>query len=124
MSVSSALGTVAPITRVVAFSALLCALPMAATAKTFVFCSEGSPENFTPALNTTGTSLDAGGPVYDKLLQFARGTTQVEAGLAQSWEVSPDGRTITFKLRRGVNFHSGVNGFKPTRPFNADDMET
>ena len=110
------------VTRAAAASALLCLLPLAAAAKTFVYCSEGSPENFTPALNTTGTSFDAAGPVYDKLVQFARGTTQVEPGLAQSWEVSPDGRTVTFKLRRGVNFHSGVNGFKPTRPFNADDV--
>lgn len=34
----------------------------AAGAKTLVYCSEGSPENFTPALNTTGTSLDAARP--------------------------------------------------------------
>ena len=32
-------------------------------AKTLVYCSEGSPENFTPALNTTGTSFDAARPV-------------------------------------------------------------
>ena len=29
---------------------------------------------------------------------------------------------ITFKLRKGVKFHAGVNGFKPTRDFNADDV--
>ena len=38
-------------------AALAFALP--AAAKTLVYCSEGSPENFTPALNTTGTSFDA-----------------------------------------------------------------
>ena len=37
--------------------------PSALSAKTFVYCSEGSPENFTPSLNTTGTSLDAARPV-------------------------------------------------------------
>lgn len=91
-------------------------------AKTLVYCSEGSPENFTPALNTTGTSFDAARPVYDKLTQFARGSTQVEPGLAESWTVSPDGKVFTFKLRKGVKFHSGVNGFKPTRELNADDV--
>jgi peptide/nickel transport system substrate-binding protein len=32
--------------------------------------------------------------------------------LAESWDVSPDGRTYTFKLRRDVTFHDGT-------PFNA-----
>jgi len=97
------------------------ALP-AAHAKTLVYCSEGSPENFTPALNTTGTSFDAARPVYNKLTEFERGSTRVVPGLAQSWTVSADGKTITFQLRKGVKFHSGVNGFKPTRDFSADDV--
>src|SRR3954463_6185074 len=100
----------------------LAAMPPTASAKTLVYCSEGSPENFTPGLNTTTTSHDAQRPVFDKLTEFARGTTRVEPGLAESWTVSPDGRTIDFHLRRGVKFHSGVNGFKPTREFNADDV--
>ncbi|KPL54378.1 peptide ABC transporter substrate-binding protein [Prosthecomicrobium hirschii] len=94
----------------------------AASAKTLVYCSEGSPENFTPALNTTGTSFDAARPVYNQLVEFERGTTTVVAGLAEKWAVSEDGKTITFNLRKGVKFHSGVNGFKPTRDFNADDV--
>ncbi len=94
----------------------------AAGAKTLVYCSEGSPENFTPALNTTGTSFDAARPVFDQLTEFKPGTTETEPGLAQSWDVSPDGLTFTFHLRKGVKFHGGVNGFKPTRDFNADDV--
>ena len=94
----------------------------AAQAKTLVFCSEGSPENFTPAINTTGTSFDAARPVYDKLTQFTRGSTEVEPALAESWTVSPDAKVFTFKLRKGVKFHSGVNGFKPSRDLNADDV--
>ncbi len=98
------------------------ALAAPAAAKTLVYCSEGSPENFTPAINTTGTSFDAARPIYDKLTQFKRGSTEVEPGLAESWTVSPDSKVFTFKLRQGVKFHSGVNGFKPTRDFNADDV--
>jgi dipeptide transport system substrate-binding protein len=94
----------------------------AVSAKTLVYCSEGSPENFSPAINTTGTSFDAARPVYDKLTMFKRGSTEVVPGLAESWEVTDGGKTITFKLRKGVKFHSGVNGFKPTRDFNADDV--
>jgi len=94
----------------------------AANAKSLVYCSEGSPENFTPAMNITGTSLDAARPVFNQLVEFERGSTNVVPGLAESWEVSPDGMTITFKLRSGVKFHSGVNGFTPTRDFNAEDV--
>ncbi len=110
----------APLVALAVSTAL--ALVGTAQAKTLVYCSEGSPENFTPALNTTGTSFDAARPVYDKLTQFTRGATTVEPGLAESWTVSADSRVFTFKLRKGVSFHSGVNGFRPTREFNADDV--
>ena len=91
-------------------------------AKSLVYCSEGSPENFTPAMNTTGTSLDAARPVYNKLVQFTPGSTAVEPGLAESYEISGDGLVITFHLRKGVKFHSGVNGFTPTRDLTAEDV--
>ena len=39
--------------------AVLAAAPL--SAKTLVYCSEGSPENFYPGVNTTGTSFDASG---------------------------------------------------------------
>jgi len=94
----------------------------AANAKSLVYCSEGSPENFTPAINTTGTSFDAARPVYNRLVQFKPGTTEVEPALAESWTVSEDGKTITFKLRPGVKFHSGVNGFTPSRDLTAEDV--
>ena len=42
-------------------------------------------------------------------------------GLAESWTASPDGLSYTFKLRKGVKFHSNAK-FTPTRDFNADDV--
>ncbi len=93
----------------------------AAQAKTLVYCSEGSPENFNPQINTTGTSLDAARHVYNQLTEFAPGTVDVIPGLAEKWEVSADGLTVTFHLRKGVKFHSNKN-FTPTRDFNADDV--
>ena len=93
----------------------------ASSAKTLVYCSEGSPENFTPAINTTGTSFDAARPVYNRLTEFKRGTTEVVPGLAESWDIADGGKTITFHLRKGVKFHS-MRDFKPTRDFNADDV--
>ncbi len=94
----------------------------AAQAKSLVYCSEGSPENFSPSMNTTGTSFDAARPVYNRLVQFEPGGTSVVPALAESWTISEDGKTLTFKLRPGVKFHSGVNGFTPTRDLTAEDV--
>ena len=109
-------------TKLLAATALMSVLGTGAYAKTLVYCSEGSPENFSPSINTTGTSLDAARPVYNKLVQFTPGSTTVESALAEKYDVSPDGKVITFKLRAGVKFHSGVNGFTPTRDLAAEDV--
>ncbi len=93
-----------------------------AHAKTFVFCSEGSPEGFNPSLYTSGTTFDATARnIFNQLVQFDRGTTKIVPGLAESWEVSDDGLTYTFNLRKGVKFHT-TKDFTPTRDFNADDV--
>jgi dipeptide transport system substrate-binding protein len=55
----------------VALAALLAGAGLP-SAKTLVYCSEGSPENFTPAINTTGTSFDAARPVYNRLTAARR----------------------------------------------------
>ncbi|MCF4124919.1 ABC transporter substrate-binding protein [Methylobacterium sp. SyP6R] len=102
-----------------AATALAASLP--AGAKTLVYCSEGSPENFYPAVNTTGTSFDAGSQIYSNVVNFERGTTNVVPDLAETWDVSEDGKTYTFHLRKGVKWHSNKI-FKPTRDFNADDV--
>jgi dipeptide transport system substrate-binding protein len=93
-----------------------------ASAKTLVFCSEGSPENFYPAVNTTGTSFDANEPIYNRIVEFERGSTKVVPGLAEKWEISPDGMEYTFHLRKGVKWHTTNKNFKPSRDFNADDF--
>ncbi|MFV9063946.1 ABC transporter substrate-binding protein [Serratia fonticola] len=91
-------------------------------AKTLVYCSEGSPENFNPQLYTSGTSVDASAvPIYNRLVDFKVGTTELQPSLAESWDVSEDGKVYTFHLRQGVKFQSNKY-FKPTRDFNADDV--
>ncbi|MGB3146702.1 MAG: ABC transporter substrate-binding protein, partial [Paracoccaceae bacterium] len=94
----------------------------AASAKSLVYCSEGSPEGFDPAPFTAGTTFDASAkPLYNRLVEFQNGTTNVIPGLAESWEVSEDGLEVTFHLRPGVKFHT-TDTFTPTRDFNADDV--
>ncbi|WP_426818264.1 ABC transporter substrate-binding protein [Winslowiella sp. 2C04] len=105
-----------------ALAALTLTLASTASAKTLVFCSEGSPENFNPQIYTSGTSVDASAvPVFNRLVDFKVGTTELTPSLAESWDISPDGKVYTFHLRQGVKFHSNKN-FKPTRDFNADDV--
>jgi dipeptide transport system substrate-binding protein len=97
-------------------------LTTAAQAKTFVYCSEGSPEGFDPGPYTSGTTMDASSQaLYNRIVEFEHGTTKVVPGLAESWEVSDDGLEYTFKLRPGVKFHT-TDYFTPTRDFNADDV--
>ncbi|MBO9507694.1 ABC transporter substrate-binding protein [Thalassospira sp. A3_1] len=98
------------------------AAPTAASAKTLVYCSEGSPEGFNPQLYTAGTTFDATSrQVFNRLVQFKRGTTTIVPGLATSWDVSADGTEYTFNLRKGVKFQT-TDAFTPTRDFNADDV--
>jgi ABC-type transport system substrate-binding protein len=44
--------------------------------------------------------------MYDSLLAVDT-NDNVQPNLAETWEVSPDGKLYTFKLRRGVRFHNG-----------------
>src|ERR1700722_7482813 len=99
--------------------ALLTAAPL--SAKTLVFCSEGSPENFYPAVNTTGTSFDASEQIYSRIVDFERGGTTIVPGRAERGEISSEGTVYTFHLRKGVKWQSN-RLFKPTRDFNADDV--
>ncbi|MGH8930253.1 MAG: ABC transporter substrate-binding protein, partial [Egibacteraceae bacterium] len=50
--------------------------------------------------------------IYEPLVSYGEGGT-LEPGLAESWEVSDDGLTVTFHLREGVTFHDGT-------PFDAE----
>jgi dipeptide transport system substrate-binding protein len=103
-----------------ALAALLA--PEAHAQKTLVYCSEGSPEGFNPALYTSGTTFDASGrQIYNRLVEFEPGTTNIQPALAESWTVSDDGLEYTFNLRQDVAFQT-TDWFTPSRPFNADDV--
>lgn len=87
-----------------------------------VYCSEGSPSGFDAPQYSDGTTFDASAhPLYNRLIEFKDGSTEIRPALAERWEVSDDGKTYTLYLRHGVKFHTTAD-FTPTRDFNADDV--
>ena len=98
------------------------ATTQAQSGKNLIYCSEGSPAGFDPAQYTSGTDFDASAyPIYNGLVEFKRGETDIHPALAEKWDISDDGKTYTFHLRQGVKF-GATDYFTPTRDFNADDV--
>lgn len=103
-------------------TATLALVTGAAQAKTLVYCSEASPAHFDPAPLTGGNDFDASSrTIYSRLVEFKHGGVEVEPGLADSWEISPDDLEYTFHLHPGVKFQTTAY-FTPTRELNADDV--
>lgn len=71
-----------------------------------------NPETADPIQSTADFRLYE--MVYEPLVRYGEGG-RIEPGLAESWEISPDGTTYTFRLRKGVKFSDGTD-------FNADSV--
>lgn len=86
------------------------------TPKTLVYAQGADPRGLDPAFVDDGESAKVIVNVYEGLIKYKEGSTELEPGLAKSWEISSDGKEYTFKLREGVKFHDGT-------PFNADAVK-
>ncbi|MGH7262503.1 MAG: ABC transporter substrate-binding protein, partial [Candidatus Rokuibacteriota bacterium] len=66
-----------------------------------------------PAIPDPATALDGATPliarqVFETLVQYKDGGSDIEPALAIRWSPSKDGLTWTFTLREGVRFHDGT----------------
>ena len=72
------------------------------------------PQGMDPALAVLGSSHQIIDLVYSGLTKLDKDANPIP-DLAESWTISSDGKTCTFKLRPNVKFHDGT-------PFTADDV--
>ncbi len=88
---------------------------LAADSKTLNVVLPLEPSMLQPAIDHADvTQTVAGGKIFQGLIDFG-GDQKPRPELAESWDVSPDGLTYTFHLRKGVTWHDG-------KPFTSDDV--
>jgi peptide/nickel transport system substrate-binding protein len=73
------------------------------------------PKTLNPVTATDSVSREVIGRLMGDLIEINRSSQQTEPALAKSWKISPDGRTFTLQLRKGIRFSDG-------HPFDADDV--
>jgi peptide/nickel transport system substrate-binding protein len=75
---------------------------------TYIYGSIGDLETLDPAWHYDTSSATAIFNMYDSLIFYKREKIdEFEPALAESWTISTDGKTYTFKIRKGVKFHEG-----------------
>lgn len=68
------------------------------------------PKNLFPQAITTQIEGLIASQIHEGLVRLNPKTLEPIPGLAEKWEISPDGKTITFHLRKGAYFHNSEDG--------------
>lgn len=99
--------------------AVIVVLPDVAPAQkrggTLVMLVQPEPPTLASYISTSGPIGQVTTKVYEGLLEYDFSLKPIP-GLAESWTVSADGKTLTFKLQKGVKFHDG-------KPFTSADVQ-
>lgn len=81
-----------------------------------VFAQGSDPRGLDPAYVDDGESAKIMMQIFEGLVRYKPGSTEIQPALATEWTTSPDGKEWTFKLRKNVKFHDGS-------PFNAQAVK-
>lgn len=90
-----------------------CSPPSERNPNSFVVSSIGDARRLNPLLANDTASATINDQVFNGLVKYDKDIRLV-GDLAERWEISSDGKTFTFHLRKGVTWHDG-------EPFTADD---
>lgn len=90
------------------------------TQDTIIYAQGSDPRGLDPALVDDGESAKIIVNIYEGLLKYNKDSTNVEPSLAESWDVSSDGLTYTFHLKKGVKFQDGTDFNAEAVKFNID----
>lgn len=74
--------------------------------KPLVLARTADVDKLDPAQATAFHTVQTLGIIYDRLVTTDEGG-KIVPGLAEKWEIGPDGKVVTFTLRKGVKWHNG-----------------
>jgi peptide/nickel transport system substrate-binding protein len=77
---------------------------------------QANPSGLNPIIATDAYAGEVSSMIFDRLISYDVDTAEPEPRLAESWTISPDGLTYTFKLRKNAIWHDG-------KPLTADDVQ-
>ena len=73
----------------------------------FVIGQTSNPRTFNVLMANESSSSDITLKIFSSLIDFNNVTQEIEPAIAKSWQVSEDGRSWTFHLRKGAAFSDG-----------------
>ncbi|HYZ63395.1 MAG TPA: ABC transporter substrate-binding protein [Acetobacteraceae bacterium] len=76
---------------------------------------DATPRTYDPRVTSSRHEYQVIAQVFDTLIS-SDGSNKLFPGLATAWDLAPDGKSVTLKLREGVAFHDGT-------PFDAESVK-
>jgi peptide/nickel transport system substrate-binding protein len=76
--------------------------------KALIWARSADSSTLDPAEVESGEDAKVIQSLYESLVTYKGDSVDLEGRLAERWSTSPDGKTLTFELRKGVTFHDGT----------------